>query len=156
MRRLPALLSTLAVGALLWPAPAAPAAAPKPWATVNLCDPAGHPGAMGVRVGVPAGPGSQWIRVRVEWYDARTRGWSLAFGGDGGWSRLGGGRGGVRGGNTFTFPVPAPGKVLLLRGVVEVEWRAGKQVRRKRTIRTSNGHAKSAGGHSWAQCVVPG
>ena len=49
----------------------------------------------------------------------RTRGWSLAIGGDGGWTRLGGGREGVRGGNTFTFPVPAPGKVLLLRGAVE-------------------------------------
>ena len=52
--------------------------------------------------------------------------------------------------------MPAQGKVLLLRGVVSVEWRAGKKVRRKRVVRTSAGHAKSAGGHSWAQCVVPG
>ena len=150
------MLAALAAGALLFPATAVPASRPAPWATVNLCDPADHPGAMGVRVGVPAGPGSQWIRVRAEWYDARTRGWSQAPGGDGGWVRLGRGSAGVRGGSTFTFPVPAQGKVLLLRGVVSVQWRAGKTVRRAKLVRTSAGHAKSAGGHSWAQCVVPG
>ena len=127
MRRAAGLLAALAVSALLFPASAVPASRPAPWATVNLCDPAERPGAMGVRVGVPAGPGAQWIRVRVEWYDAATRQLVDARqGGDGGWIRLGNGSEGVRGGSTFTFPVPTPGKVLLLRGVVRVQWRAGK------------------------------
>lgn len=128
----------------------------KPWATVNLCDPAQRPGAMGVRVGVPAGPGQQWIRVRAEWYDATSKRWTAATGGDGGWSKLGSGKRGVRGGTTFTFPVPVAGKVLLLRGVVNVEWRRGKDVRQMRTVRTRPGHAAQAGGNSWGQCVVPG
>ena len=156
MRRASGLLAALAAGALLFPVTAVPAGRPAPWATVNLCDPVGRPGAMGVRAGVPAGPGAQWIRVRAEWYDASTRSWSLAAGSDGGWLRLGDGSKGVRGGSTFTFPVPAAGKVLLLRGRVSVQWRAGKTVRRSRIVRTSGGHANSAGGNSWAQCVVPG
>jgi hypothetical protein len=156
MRRAIGLLAALAAGALLFPVSAVPATRPAPWATVNLCDPAERPGAMGVRAGVPAGPGAQWIRVRVEWYDAATRKWARAKGGDGGWLRLGDGSEGVRGGSTFTFPVPKPGKVLLLRGVVRVEWRAGKTVRRTKTVRTRAGHKKRAGGNSWAQCVVPG
>ncbi len=128
----------------------------RPWATVNVCDPGDRPGAMGVRVGVPAGPGSQWMRVRAEWYDARTRSWEPATGGDSGWVQLGSGKLGVRSGTTFTFPVPRPGKVLLLRGVARLEWRRRGKVRRKSTVRTSFGHAVSAGGRSWAQCVVPG
>ena len=111
---------------------------------------------MGVRVGVPAGPGAQWIRVRAEWYDADTRRWSTATGGDGGWKRLGSGRRGVRGGTTFTFPVPAAGKVLLLRGDVRVQWRRGAKVLKKHRIGTRGGHALQAGGTSWAQCIVPG
>lgn len=137
-------------------APALAREAVRPWATVNLCDPADRPGAMGVRVGVPAGPGAQWIRVRAEWYDATTRSWKWASGGDGGWERLGDGRRGVRGGTTFTFPVPAAGKVLLLRGDVRVQWRSGRKVVRFGRIGTRGGHAAQAGGTSWAQCIVPG
>lgn len=128
----------------------------RPWATVNLCDPGDRPGAMGVRAGVPAGPGAQWIRVRAEWYDWRTRSWAKAPGGDGGWVQVGSGKLGVRSGATFTFPVPAAGRVLLLRGSVKMEWRRRGRVMRKRTVRTTRGHAASAGGRSWAQCVVPG
>jgi hypothetical protein len=96
MRSASGLLAALAAGALLFPQTAVPASRPAPWATVNLCDPADHPGSMGVRVGVPPGPGAQWVRVRAEWYDARTRDWSLAPGGDGGWLRLGDGSEGVQ------------------------------------------------------------
>jgi len=150
-----AILAALVTTMLSVPASGAGTAA-GPWATVNLCDPADRPGAMGVRAGVPAGPGAQWLRVRVEWYDATASRWTTATGGDGGWARLGDGKRGVRGGTTFTFPVPAAGRVLLLRGTVRVEWRRGKRVLRKRTVRTSAGHAAQAGGSSWAQCVVPG
>lgn len=152
MRRA-AVLAALMMSALAAPAQGASDSL-QPWATVNLCDAADRPGAMGVRAGIPAGPGAQWMRVRAEWYDAGTRRWSLAQGGDGGWSRVGSGKHGVLGGTTFTFPVPAAGSVLLLRGVVRVEWRRGKRVIRKRTVRTHGGYAKQAGGESWAQCVI--
>lgn len=136
------------------PAPASDAV--RPWATVNMCDPADRPGAMGVRVGVPAGPGAQWIRVRAEWYDATARRWKPARGGDGGWERLGDGRRGVRGGTTFVFPVPEAGKLLLLRGVVRVQWRRGGRAVRAGRLGTRGGLAAQAGGTSWAQCIVPG
>lgn len=111
---------------------------------------------MGVRVGMPAGPGSQWMRVQAEWYNAKARRWMRSTIGDSGWRRLGNGRRGLRGGATFTFAVPSPGRVLLLRGVVRLQWRSGKKVVRSRKLRTRGGHARSAGGRSWAQCVVPG
>ena len=130
-------------------------AAARPWATVNLCDPPGQPGAVGVRVGMPAGPGSQWIRVRIEYYDAAARRYRPAGnGGDGGWTRLGDGSTGVLGGTTFRFAVPAAGHQLILRGTVSLQWRRGARAVRRASVRTLPGHTAQAGGTSLAQCVI--
>lgn len=135
--------------------PALAAAAPKPWATVNLCDPADRPGAIGVRVAMPAGPGAQWARVRIEYYDASAGRYRFATaGGDGGWTRLGSGRRGVRGGTTFSFAEPVAGSQVILRGIVDLQWRRGVRVKRRASVGTTKGHAASAGGTSLAQCVM--
>ncbi len=150
-------LALLLVPVLLGAAPAAAPAATsaRPWATVNLCDAAQRPGAVGVRVAMPAGPGAQWMRVRIQYYDAGASVWRLAqAGGDGGWTRLGSGRARVRGGTTFTFAPPSAGRRLVLRGVVDLQWRRGARVRRRASLKTTAGHAEQAGGTSAAQCVV--
>ncbi len=135
--------------------PASAASAAKPWATVNLCDSADRPGAVGVRVAMPSGAGAQWMRVRIEYYDAAAGHYRFAAsGGDGGWTRLGSGRRGVRGGTTFRFAEPAAGSQLILRGSVDLEWRHGTHVRRRATVRTMPGHGASAGGTSLAECVI--
>jgi len=149
------LLAALAAPCLAPLAAPAVAASARPWATVNLCDPPGSPGAVGVRVGMPAGPGSQWIRVRIEYYDVATGHYRpAAAGGDGGWTRLGTGAAGVRGGTTFHFDVPAAGHQLILRGAVSLEWRRGGKPKRRASVRTHAGHAADAGGTSFAQCVI--
>ncbi len=150
-----ALLAVLAPACLAVLVTPAAAGTPRPWATVNLCDPPAGPGTVGVRVGMPAGPGSQWIRVRIEYYDVATgRYRPAASGGDGGWTRLGTGAAGVRGGTTFHFDVPAAGHQLILRGAVSLEWRRGGRAQRRASVHTHAGRAADAGGTSLAQCVI--
>jgi hypothetical protein len=114
---------------------------PAPWATVNVCDTPQRPLVMGVRVFVPRrGTAAQWARIRVQWFDDAGRRWRRVRGEDR-WDKLGRGRAGRFGGRDFHFPAPQPGHRLLLRGVVDVQWRKrGKVVARAR-VRTTAGHA---------------
>ena len=107
MRR--AVLTALAV---LARAAALPAHAREPglWATINMCDPPAKPGAVGVRISIPAHGTrkhrqQQWVRIRIQWYDGSA--WqSLGTSGDTGYKHLGHGRGTFQGGTTFTFDPP--------------------------------------------------
>ena len=115
------------------------------WATINLCDPPSRPGAVGVRVSIPAHGTrkhrqQQWARTRVEWFDG-TAWQSLGEAGDTGYKHVGHGHGTWQGGTTFTFDPPAAGQELVLRGVVNVQWRTGRKVRGRATLRTESGHA---------------
>jgi hypothetical protein len=62
-------------------------------------------------------------------------------GGDAGWARIGIGRRQVQGGTTFTFPPPKPGSRIVLRGVVDIEWRDGTKVVDRAHLLTTSGHA---------------
>ena len=141
MRRvLPAALAVLAFAAL--PAHARETGL---WATVNLCDPPAKPGAVGVRVSIPRRgtrkhPQQQWARIRIQWFDGTA--WQLIGpSGDSGYKHLGHGRGTIQGGTTFTFQPPAAGQRLILRGIVNVQWRLGKKVKGRATLGTESGHA---------------
>jgi hypothetical protein len=116
---------------------------PDLWATVNLCNTPSKPGAVGVRVSIPheeSGP-QQWARIRLQWFDGQARAWrAMRSGGDAGWARIGIGKRLVQGGTTFTFPLPAPGARMVLRGVVEVQWRDGTTVVDRARLRTTEGH----------------
>jgi hypothetical protein len=46
----------------------------------------------------------------------------------------------VQGGTTFTFPLPKPGSRIVLRGLVDVEWRDGTQVVDHARLNTTAGH----------------
>ena len=113
------------------------------WATVNLCDTPAKPGAVGVRVSIPREKGAprQWARVRLQWFDGGDRAWRLVrSGGDAGWARIGIGTRLVQGGTTFTFPPPKPGARIVLRGLVDVEWRDGTKVVDHARLTTTAGH----------------
>jgi hypothetical protein len=141
MRR--AVLTALAV--LLLAALAAHAREAGLWATINMCDPPTKPGSVGVRISIPAHGTrkhrqQQWARIRIQWYDGSA--WQpLGSMGDTGYKHLGHGRGTFQGGTTFTFDPPAAGQELILRGVVNVQWRTGKKVRGRATLPTESGHA---------------
>lgn len=114
------------------------------WATVNRCDPPDQPGAVGVRYSVPRrrGGGAQWARVRLQFFDGRARAWRALHSpaGRGRFVRLGDGVGTVMSGRTFTFPLPATGRRIVLRGRVDVEWRRGRKVVDRRRMLTTGGH----------------
>jgi len=113
------------------------------WATVNLCDTPAKPGAVGVRVSIPREKGAprQWARIRLQWFDGSDRAWRLVrSGGDAGWARIGIGTRLVQGGTTFTFPPPKPGARIVLRGLVDVEWRDGTKVVDHARLTTTAGH----------------
>jgi hypothetical protein len=139
-------LIVLVAGVLaLVPATAAAKAAPHSdlWATVNLCDTPAKPGAVGVRVSIPRERGApqQWARIRLQWFDGTARAWRLVrSGGDAGFARIGIGTRLVQGGTTFTFPLPKPGSRIVLRGLVDVEWRDGRQVVDHARLNTTAGH----------------
>jgi hypothetical protein len=136
----------LAVGALLLApagAMARTASHPDLWATVNLCDTPSKPGAVGVRVSIPREKGApqQWARIRLQWFDGTARAWRLVrSGGDAGFARIGIGTRLVQGGTTFTFPLPEPGSRIVLRGLVDVEWRDGTEVVDHARLNTTGGH----------------
>jgi hypothetical protein len=156
--------SALVAAALLALAPAgaaarrAPASA-KPWATVNICAPAGAPGDVGVRAFMPLrGEAAQWARIRMQWWDASASRWRrVRSGGDGGWAKLGTGRRAVYGGTTFQFTLPDPGHRLVLRGIADLEWRSGRKVNAHARVRTTAGHASKkdrALKRSQAKCEI--
>jgi hypothetical protein len=131
------------------------------WATINACDPPTKPGAVGVRISIPAHGTrkhrqQQWARIRIQWYDGSA--WqSLGASGDTGYKHLGHGRGTFQGGTTFVFDPPAAGQQLILRGIVNVQWRIGKKVRGRATLPTETGHANPKDAHlktSLATCQI--
>jgi hypothetical protein len=147
---LPVLLATAM--AILAPAAAMAKTDARPdlWATVNLCDTPSKPGGVGVRVSIPREEGApqQWARIRLQWFDGNARAWrALRSGGDAGWARIGIGTRLVEGGTTFSFTPPAPGARMVLRGVVDIEWRQGTDVVDHARLRTTDGHVATGDRH---------
>lgn len=97
------------------------------WATVNICDTAASPNALGVRASVPGNGTDQRIfaRYTAQWWSGATEEWKTV-GGSGvtGWVHVGQADMSVRqAGWTFRFVQPPSGTTYVMRGVVEVEWR---------------------------------
>jgi hypothetical protein len=156
-------LIVLTLAALTLAAPGGAAAATKKsddlWATVNLCDTKARPGAVGIRVSIPREKGApaQWAHLRLQWFDGSRRAWRrVSSGGDAGWARIGIGTRQVEGGTTFTFPPPKVGSRIVLRGIVDVEWRDGTKVVDRAHLRTEAGHtdAKHHRAVSRASCEI--
>lgn len=116
------------------------------WATVNVCDTAGSPNALGVRTSVPGNGSGERIfsRYTAQWWSAAKQQW-LTVGGSGvtDWNFLGDADVSSRqAGWTFRFVQPPAGATYVMRGVVELQWRQLVQVARKsrRARRARNGH----------------
>jgi hypothetical protein len=151
---LPAALLALA----LMPAAAVAAREPALWGTVNVCDTARQPDAIGVRASMPGIP-KGWrltMRFRVQ-YRAVGGDWLDVGGADSGWRPVGNAKGvPVESGWSFTFAHPI--KTVVLRGVVRFRWRRGDTLPRQAELATEAGHRSSAGadpaGYSAATCAL--
>jgi hypothetical protein len=137
----------LAAAALVAAAPSTAAAKaggqPDLWGTVNLCDTPAQPGAVGVRVSIPREQGApaQRARIRLQSFDGDARAWRLVrSGGDAGWARIRRRPSPRAGGTTFTFLPPKAGSRIVLRGLVDVEWRRGRRIVDHARLQTTAGH----------------
>jgi hypothetical protein len=97
------------------------------WATVNICDTAASPNALGIRTSVPGnGSGERiWTRYTAQWWSSAAQEWKTV-GGSGvtDWISIGPADMSARqAGWTFRFVQPAAGTTYVMRGVVELQWR---------------------------------
>jgi hypothetical protein len=145
-------------------ATAATAASPAPWATVNVCDTAGHPDGVGVRGWIP-GTGDRrdelFVRLQLQYLRRSDTTWrGLGGGGDSGFIDVGNGAArGRQTGRTFTLSPPAQGQpAFVLRGLVTFEYRRGDAVVRRIRRLTTGGHPGTPGAdpedYSAATCSI--
>lgn len=154
----------LVLVALALPAPAATADAGvrDVWATVNVCDTARHPNAIGIRASMPGAQRKAvklYMRFRIEWKDATDGLWHNTIGfGDSGFVSIGRPKDGGRRQAGYLFPLRKPAQPQRLRGKVDFEWRIGTRVVRRERVRTAKGHRSGAGsdpkGYSAATCLL--
>lgn len=112
------------------------------WATVNLCDGASAPNAMGVRASVPGIPDASQIRVQFSaQYFSQERGIWLPVTGSGSspWLDAGAEYDYQQVGWIFAFDPPEPGKSFTVRGVAQIQWLKGGRVVRSTSRVTSGG-----------------
>jgi hypothetical protein len=120
------------------------------WATINACNPADAPGAVGLRGSMPGdGVAKQkmFMRLQVQFQGPKGA-WRFFPGtavGDSGWLLMGSAKQHSRQGGQ-TFAIAPTGKTATVRGFVTYQWRApdGAVVRAAKRLTTA-GHVSSAG-----------
>jgi hypothetical protein len=104
---------------------------PELWATVNICDTAAAPNAMGVRAGMPGNASGQrmYMRFRAEYWSRSQQDWAPVTGtGVSPWVYAGPARYERRqAGWTFEFAAPPAGVTFTMRALVEFQWRRSDQ-----------------------------
>jgi hypothetical protein len=132
------------------------------WATVNVCSPGDRPNTVGIRGSMPGDGRARdrmYMSFRLQYQNAATKGWAdLLEATSRSWVPVGAAAGARQGGFTFTLK-PMTGKpAVVLRGVVDFQWRRGRTVRASATRVTTAGHRSVAGadprGYSAATCTV--
>jgi hypothetical protein len=125
-RRHVCLLALVTALAAAVPVASATAAQEPASASVNVCGGSGT-GDIGVRVNAPfrGDDVAPWVRITIQYFDDGDGGWHAASNGDSGWFQAGPQGTGAETGYTFPYRAPDKGSKLVLRGVAEVEWRAG-------------------------------
>jgi hypothetical protein len=120
------------------------------WATVNVCDTKDSPNALGIRTSIPGNGTRQRIfaRYTAQWWSEADQQWlTVAGSGVTPWTLIGSAdMSSSQAGWTFSFVQPPEGTTYVMRGVVELEWRAtaeaAKRVRRNKLAR--KGHRRHA------------
>jgi hypothetical protein len=152
-----ALLAALLV-LVLAPATASARQEADSWATVNVCDTAKQPDAVGIRASMPGTPKGARLsmRFRVQYRTADGT-WENVADADSGWRNVGTARGlPVEYGWSFAFAKRS--SPVTLRGVVKFRWRKGDTLPRQQEVVTEAGHPSKAGsdpaGYSAATCAL--
>jgi hypothetical protein len=112
------------------------------WATVNLCDSANAPNAMGVRASVPGTPAADQVRVQfsAQYFSQQKGAWLPVTGsGTSPWLDAGAEYDYQQVGWIFAFDAPEPGKTFTVRGVAQIQWLKQGSVVRSTSRLTSGG-----------------
>lgn len=128
-----------------------------PWATVNVCDSAKRPDAIGIRASMPGVPKGARMAMRFRVQFKTGSGWQDVKGATSRWQPVGVARGAaIESGWSFTFAHPS--SPVTLRGMVQLRWRKGGAVVRQIELPTEAGHRSSAGAdpadYSAATCTL--
>jgi len=128
-----------------------------PWATVNVCDSAKRPDAIGIRASMPGVPKGARMSMRFRVQFKTDAGWQDVKGAASRWQPVGVARGAAaESGWSFTFAHPS--SPVTLRGMVQLRWRKGGAVVRQLELPTEAGHRSSAGAdpadYSAATCTL--
>jgi hypothetical protein len=115
-----------------------------PWATVNVCDTAKRPDAIGIRASMPGVPKGARMAMRFRVQFKTGDNWQDVKGAASRWQPVGTARGlAAESGWSFTFA--HPNSPVMLRGMVQLRWRKGETVLRQIELSTEAGHRSSAG-----------
>jgi hypothetical protein len=139
---------------------AAAAKQPAPvWATINVCDTAKQPDAIGIRASMPGTPKGARLSMRFRaQYRTADDGWKDVADADSGWRVVRPSRGSAVAESGWSFNFATPAKAVTLRGVVRYRWRRGDTLPRQAELATEAGHRSSAGAdpedYSAATCVL--
>jgi len=149
-------LIAAAIFALLAPAVAG-AKDVTPWATVNVCDTAKRPDAIGIRASMPGVPKGARMAMRFRVQFKTADGWQDVKGAASRWQFVGTSRGtATESGWSFTFAHPS--SPVTLRGIVQLRWRKAGAIVRQAELATEAGHRSSAGAdpadYSAATCTL--
>ncbi len=105
---------------------------PELWATVNICDTAAAPNAMGNRAGMPGNSSGQrmYMRFQAEYWSRAKQDWAAVAGsGVSPWVYAGPARYERRqAGWTFEFAPPPAGVTFTMRALVEFQWRRPEEL----------------------------
>ena len=128
------------------------------WATINACDTAKQPDAIGIRASMPGSPKGARLSMRFRVQYRQSDGtWEKVDGADSGWRNVGTAAGKpVEFGWSFTFAKRST--PVTLRGVVKFRTRRGDSLPRHQEAATEGGHSSRAGsdpvGYSAATCTL--
>lgn len=134
------------------------------WATVNVCDTAGAPNAIGIRANMPGNGTRQrmYMRFEAQWYSL-SRARFVPSGSSSRWIGVGSARRrSAQEGYSFQFDRPPLGAQFVMRGRVDYQWRArrrGRWVVVRRATRTTRGGRSGVlggdpAGRSDSLCVI--
>jgi hypothetical protein len=138
---------------------------PKPselWATIDECEATGTP-TLGIGGSMPGDndpEDTMYMRFHAQYLDGQTGKWADLKGGVRAYQNLGAAyeTPGEQAGDTFVLTPGEPGHSFQLRGLVEFQWRKGKEVMFSATRTTTAGHLVEEGavppGFSAATCTV--
>jgi hypothetical protein len=115
-----------------------------PWATVNVCDTAKRPDAIGIRASMPGVPKGARMAMRFRVQFKTGDEWQDVKGAASRWQPVGTARG-VAAESGWSFTFAHPNSPVTLRGMVQVRWRKGATVLKQIELPTEAGHRSSAG-----------